>query len=179
MIIVSRNVANLLQMVVEAMLMGKRPDRRMAAVYSVLLAGAIGAAWKHRHFHICTREGLLWMAAHCVCTSAYVISMKQCAAATMNGGSQAPSSNHDNKFSLMGIVFVNHALCILFLLPAAYAMGEIQLFMETTAIHTTEYAMKIVLAGLLSFLFNVALMHSVEPGQVWSHEPRRCRKLLL
>jgi hypothetical protein len=179
MIIVSRNVANLLQMVGEALLMRKRPDRIMAAIYTVLLAGAVGAAWKRNDFHLCTRDGLLWMAAHCTCTSAYVVSMKQCAAATVNGGNQVPSSTHSNKLPLLNIIFVNHVLCILLLLPAAFAMGEVQLFAETTAIHTTEYATKIVLAGLLCFLLSFALMHCVEPGPTSSHEPQRCRKLPL
>lgn len=59
------------------------------------------------------------------------------------------------------MIFVNNVLCIAFLLPAAYAMGEISLFLETTAIRTTEYATKTLLAGFVCFFFNFALLNCV------------------
>ena len=181
MIIVSRNVANLVLMVGDYMVFRKHPDLYAATVYNILLAGAIIAALKQHTFSV-TRIGLLWMMANCICSAAYILCMKhfitttypthQSSTCNSNNGiiplkqSQFSfsSSGTTNKIAgtMCSIIFMHNALCILFLLPAAYIMGEISLFAESTAIHTTEYARKTVIAGVLCFVFNYALLNCVD-----------------
>jgi small-conductance mechanosensitive channel len=166
MIIVSRNVANHLLMFGDYVAFGNRPDAFVLATCSVLLAGALVAAWRHSNLHT-TYLGFLWMVANCFSTSGYILRMKQLSTASTTNESSPPTV----KLSMFCMIFVNNALCIALLLPAAYAMGEISLFLETTAIHTTEYATKNVLAGFVCFFFNFALLNCV--WQSTEHEASR------
>jgi hypothetical protein len=156
MIIVSRNIANLILMFGDFCAFGNRPDSIVLSICFMLLAGAVVAAWRQSHLQT-TSLGLQWMAGNCVTTVGYILCMKQISK-TATTTAALPSAV---KLSRFGMVFVNNALCIAFLLPAAYAMGEISLFVETTAIHTSEYATKNLLAGLVTFFFNFALLNCV------------------
>jgi hypothetical protein len=132
---------------------------------------------------------LSWMIANCICTAAYILCMKhlittayQSSTYNYNNSSTGipstqqqvsfPSSGTTNKITGMiyGIIFTHNALCILFLLPAAYIMGEISLFVESTSIHTTEYASKTVVAGVLCFIFNYALLNCVEQQSMYTKQ---------
>ena len=179
MIIVSRNVANLVLMVGDYIAFRKPPDVYVAMIYCMLLAGAIVAALKQHTFSV-TRIGLLWMMANCICTAGYILCMKHFITnmfvvtsknsnnsvipMTQHQLSSPPTSGSTNKITGMiySIIFIHNALCIVFLLPAAYMMGEVSLFVESTAIHTTEYASKTIIAGVLCFIFNYALLNCLE-----------------
>jgi hypothetical protein len=171
MIIVSRNVANLVLMVGDYAAFGKRPDVIVAAIYSILLVGAVAAAWHQNNFRF-TNDGLVWMVTNCICTSAYILCMKHFISTAATGTQTATPPA--TKLTMFGIIFVNNALCIVLLLPAAYAMGEISLFFATKAIHTAEYATKTIVAGLVCFLFNFALLNCVE--QSTHHHPNVSRR---
>ena len=178
MIIVSRNVANLVLMIGDYIAFRKPPDVYVAMIYNILLAGAIIAALK-QHTFVVTQIGLLWMMANCISTAGYILCMKHfitnmfLSSTSKNSGvmpltqhqlSSPPTAGATNKITGMiySIIFIHNALCILFLLPAAYMMGEVSLFVESTAIHTTEYASKTIIAGVLCFIFNYALLNCVE-----------------
>lgn len=174
MIIVSRNVANLVLMVGDFIAFRTTPDIYVATIYNLLLAGAIIAALKQHTFFV-TQIGLLWMMANCICTAAYILCMKQfittmylSSTCNNHNGSfpftqQSSSTATTNKISDMiySIIFRHNAMCIVLLLPAAYIMGEISLFLQSKAIHTTENAGKTVIAGVLCFIFNYALLNCV------------------
>ena len=172
MIIVSRNVANLVLMVGDFIAFRTTPDIYVATIYNLLLAGAIIAALKQHTFFV-TQIGLLWMMANCICTAAYILCMKQfittmylSSTCNIHNGSfplQVSSTATTNKISDMiySIIFKHNAMCIVLLLPAAYIMGEISLFLQSKAIHTTENAGKTVIAGVLCFIFNYALLNCV------------------
>jgi hypothetical protein len=186
MIIVSRNVANLVLMVGDYIAFRKHPDLYVATIYNILLAGAIIAALNQHTFYV-TQVGLLWMIANCICTAVYILCMKQFITTTYPTQSSAcnnyingsiPLTQQQVSFTSSGpskkipgmiysIIYIHNALCILFLLPAAYLLGEVSLFVESTAIHTTEYASKTVVAGVLCFIFNYALLNCV--GQQSTH----------
>jgi hypothetical protein len=184
MIIVSRNVANLVLLVGDYIAFGKFPDVYVATIYNLLLAGAIVAALRQHTFTV-TRTGLLWMIANCMSTSGYILSLKQLltthtTTATNDGNDTNTShlstpqpalqpSTTPNKSMIYDIIFVNNVSCIMLLLPAAYVLGEISLFAKTTAVHTTEYASKTILAGFLCFLFHYALLNCVEQSTMIHH----------
>ncbi len=182
MIIVSRNVANLVLMVGDYIAFRKPPDVYVAMIYTSLLAGAIVAALK-QHTFVVTQIGLLWMIANCISTAGYILCMKHfittaLLSSTSNNIStitltqQHPSSGTTNKIAGMiyCIISMHNTLCIVILLPAAYMMGEISLFVESTAIHTTEYASKTIVAGLLCFVFNYALLNCVEQQSTYTKQ---------
>jgi GDP-mannose transporter len=199
MIIVSRNVANLVLMIGDYIAFRQYPDIYVATIYNLLLAGAIIAALQQHTFSV-TRTGLIWMMANCFCTAAYILCMKHIittttTSATAGTYSTYPSSsscNHNHgslpltqpqasgplsgsarkstgMIPVYSIIYIHNALCIVFLLPAAYMMGEISLFAASTAIHTTEYASKTVIAGILCFIFNYALLNCVEQQSTHPH----------
>jgi hypothetical protein len=192
MIIVSRNVANLVLLVGDYIAFGKFPDVYVATIYNLLLAGAIVAALRQHTFTV-TRTGLLWMIANCISTSGYILSLKQLLTthtktATTNTITNNSNDGNDtnighlstpqpalqpsvtpNKSMRYGIIFVNNVSCIMLLLPAAYVLGEISLFAKATAVHTTEYASKTILAGFLCFLFHYALLNCVEQSTIIHH----------
>jgi hypothetical protein len=184
MIIVSRNVANLVLMVGDYIAFRKPPDVYVAMIYNMLLAGAIIAALKQHTFSV-TRIGLLWMMANCISTAGYILCMKHFITSmfvssknnsviplTQHQLSSPPTSGSTNKITGMiySIIFIHNALCIVFLLPAAYMMGEVSLFVESTAIHTTEYASKTIIAGVLCFIFNYALLNCVEQQSTYTKQ---------
>ena len=63
--------------------------------------------------------------------------------------------------SKFGMVFVNNLLCIVFLLPVAFAMGEVATFLNTEKIHTYDYATKNAFAGFVGFFLNFASLNCV------------------
>ena len=174
MIIVSRNVANLVLMVGDYIAFRKPPDVYVTMIYTSLLAGAIFAAVK-QHTFVVTQIGLLWMIANCISTAGYILCMKHYITTALLSSTsnnictipltqQYPLHGTTNKITGMiySIISMHNTLCIVILLPAAYMMGEISLFVESTAIHTTEYASRTIVAGVLCFVFNYALLNCVE-----------------
>jgi len=116
----------------------------VVVAFGVMLGGAVMAAWNDITV---TFAGIFWMIANCLSCSGYVLYMKY--------------ATNTIKMSKFGMVYVNNVLCILFLLPAAFAGGEIQLFKATTAIHTPDYALKNLFAGFVGFFLNFASLNCV------------------
>ena len=144
MVTVFKNVTNILTTAGDYAFFGNKPELLVLAAFGVMLLGAVAAA---RHDTFVTSKGLFWMAANCVSTSGYVLYMKY-----------ATKHVHMSKF---GMVFVNNVLCVAFLLPAAYVLGEFSLFSQSTAIHTPVYFVKNVFAGLVGFMLNFASLNCV------------------
>jgi len=114
------------------------------AAFAVMLGGAVFAAWNDLEF---TFIGLFWMTANCLSTSGYVLYMKY--------------ATQSVKMSKFGMVCLNNLLCIAFLLPVAFAMGEVSLFAKTDALHTPDYLWKNVFAGFVGFFLNFASLNCV------------------
>ena len=87
------------------------------------------------------------MAANCVASAGYVLYMKY-------------ATKHI-KLSKFGMVFVNNLLCICFLLPVAFTMGEVSAFLKTDALHTMDYFGKNCVAGFMGFFLNFAALNCV------------------
>lgn len=65
------------------------------------------------------------------------------------------------KLSKFGMVFYNNLLCVFFLLPAAFTMGQVNIFAMTPAIHTPDYFAKNMFAGFVGFFLNFASLNCV------------------
>ena len=113
--------------------------------FGIMLGGAVLAAWNDIYV---TWQGLFWMAANCISTSGYVLYMKH--------------ATNNIKMTKFGMVFVNNVLCIVFLLPCAFAVGEIKLFFQSDALHTFDYAAKNTFAGFVGFFLNFASLNCVQ-----------------
>jgi GDP-mannose transporter len=109
-----------------------------------MLSGAVAAAWNDIYI---SWTGVFWMALNCISTSGYVLYMKF---ATKNV-----------QLSKFGMVFYNNVLCVVFLLPVAWTMGQVTLFRITPALHTADYASKNMFAGLVGFFLNFASLNCV------------------
>jgi GDP-mannose transporter len=144
MVTVFKNVTNILTTAGDCVFFGNKPEGLVIAAFGVMLIGAVAAA---RNDISATPVGMFWMVANCVTTASYVLYMKF---ATKN-----------IKLSTFGMVFVNNLLCIAFLLPVAYYMGQVKVYLETDAIHTYDYTAKNAFAGFVGFVLNFASLHCV------------------
>ena len=144
MVTVFKNVTNILTTGGDYFFFGNQSENLVFVAFGVMLAGAVAAAWNDINI---TALGLFWMAANCVSTSGYVLYMKH--------------ATQHVKLSKFGMVYVNNVLCVVFLLPAAFLMGEISRFMASDGIHTSDYLFKNVFAGFIGFFLNFASLNCV------------------
>lgn len=159
--IVSRNITNFGVILGDYFVFKRRPEAIVLTLCGIMLIGAIVVAWRHSHMHA-TSVGCLWMTGNCMSTVGYILCLKM--ATTTNDGVQ---------LSKCGTIFLNNVLCIVLLLPAAYVMGEVSLFLHTPAIHTSVYASQNIFAGFLTFFFNFALLNCV-----WQKTERKARSFV-
>jgi len=144
MVTVFKNVSNIVTSIGDYAFFGNRSEGLVVAAFGLMLGGAVMAAWNDITI---TPVGIFWMAMNCLSCSGYVLYMKY--------------ATNNIKLSKFGMVYVNNVLCIFFLLPAAFILGEVRLFRETAAIHTADYAFKNLFAGFIGFFLNFAALHCV------------------
>jgi GDP-mannose transporter len=144
MVTVFKNVTNILTTGGDYFFFGNRSENLVFVAFGVMLTGAVAAAWNDINI---TGLGLFWMAANCVSTSGYVLYMKH--------------ATQHVQLSKFGMVHVNNVLCVVFLLPAAYFMGEISLLRNSPGIHTSDYFFKNIFAGFIGFFLNFASLNCV------------------
>lgn len=144
MVTIFKNVTNIATTAGDWYLFGSTTESLVVVAFGIMLTGAVAAAWNDIEV---TWIGLFWMALNCLSTSGYVLYMKF---ATKNV-----------KLSKFGMVFYNNILCVFFLLPIAYFMGQVNVFWTTPAIHTTDYATKNFFAGFVGFFLNFASLNCV------------------
>lgn len=144
MVTVFKNITNILTTGGDFFFFGNRSENLVLVAFGVMLSGAVAAAWNDINI---TAAGVFWMAANCVSTSGYVLYMKH--------------ATQHVKLSKFGMVYVNNVLCVVFLLPAAYLMGEISLFLQSDGVHTRDYFTKNVFAGFIGFFLNFASLNCV------------------
>ena len=144
MVTIFKNVTNIITTAGDWYFFGSKPEPLVMLAFGIMLSGAVAAAWNDITV---TWIGLFWMGLNCVSTSGYVLYMKF---ATKNV-----------KLSTFGMVFYNNVLCVFFLLPVAYFMGQINVFAITPAIHTSDYFIKNFFAGFVGFFLNFASLNCV------------------
>jgi GDP-mannose transporter len=144
MVTIFKNVTNILVTVGDYYCFGQVPELLVVVAFGVMLGGAVAAAWNDIYV---TSQGLFWMAANCCSTAGYVLYLKF---ATKNV-----------KLSKFGMVFYNNVLCTFFLLPVAISMGQVTTFVQTRALHTSDYFMKNAFAGFVGFFLNFASLTCV------------------
>lgn len=144
MVTIFKNVSNITTSIGDYYLFGNKPEPLVMVAFGVMLSGAVAAAWNDMSL---TYAGLVWMALNCISSSGYVLYMKH--------------ATDKVKLSKFGMVFYNNALCVFFLLPVAFGMGEIHLLWESKGLHTMDYATKNLFAGLVGFLLNFASLNCV------------------
>jgi GDP-mannose transporter len=144
MVTIFKNVTNISTTIGDYVWFGNKSEPLVIVAFGIMLGGAVAAAWKDIYI---TWQGLFWMALNCLSTSGYVLYMKY-----------ATKSINLTKF---GMVFYNNVLCVFFLVPAALYMGQFKLFLETEAIHTVDYYLKNMFAGLVGFFLNFAALQCV------------------
>jgi GDP-mannose transporter len=145
MVTVFKNITNIATSVGDYFFFGQTATPLVVVAFGIMLGGAMLAAWKDIHV---TWQGLFWMGANCFSTAGYVLYMK--------------FATNNVKLTKFGMVFVNNVLCVAFLLPISFAMGEVNLFLSTKAIHTTDYMAKNAFAGLVGFFLNFASLNCVQ-----------------
>jgi GDP-mannose transporter len=138
-------VTNIVTSIGDYFFFGSKSEPLVIVAFGIMLGGAILAAWNDIFI---TWQGLFWMAANCCSTSGYVLYMKH--------------ATNNIKLTKFGMVFVNNVLCVVFLLPISFAMGEIKLFFESNSLHTVDYASKNAFAGLIGFFLNFASLNCVQ-----------------
>lgn len=144
MVTIFKNVTNITTTAGDWYFFGSTTESLVVVAFGIMLSGAVAAAWNDITVSF---AGLFWMILNCISTSGYVLYMKF---ATKNV-----------KLSKFGMVFYNNLLCIFFLLPAAAAMGQLNIFATTPAIHTPDYFTKNVFAGFVGFFLNFASLNCV------------------
>lgn len=145
MVTVFKNITNVITTAGDYAFFGSKPEALVMVAFGVMVFGAIAAAWKDITINV---TGLFWMMANCFSTAAYVLYMKH--------------ATQDVKIPKFGMVFVNNVLCVAFLLPVAFLMGEVLTFVESDDIHTPDYYMKNLFAGLVGFFLNFASLNCVQ-----------------
>jgi GDP-mannose transporter len=145
MVTVFKNITNVFTTFGDYIWFGSQPEQLVLAAFGVMLGGAVIAAWKDITI---SPIGLFWMVMNCLSTSGYVLYMKH-----------ATQSIRLTKF---GMVYANNVLCIVFLLPIAFALGEVNLFLITPSIHTVDYTLKNLFAGFVGFFLNFASLSCVQ-----------------
>jgi GDP-mannose transporter len=144
MVTIFKNVTNITTTMGDYYFFGSHVQTLVMVAFGIMLSGAVAAAWNDITI---SGIGLFWMSLNCVATSGYVLYMKF---ATKNV-----------KLSTFGMVFYNNVLCVMFLLPVAFILGETGLFLSSPAIHTVDYGFKNLFAGMVGFLLNFASLHCV------------------
>jgi len=144
LVTVFKNITNIFTASGDYYFFGSVVETLVMVAFGVMLGGAVFAA---KNDISITSVGLFWMAANCAATSGYILYMKF---ATKN-----------IKLSKFGMVFYNNVLCTAFLLPVTIFNGEMRVFLETTAIHTTDYFLKNFFAGFVGFFLNFASLTCV------------------
>jgi len=144
MVTIFKNVSNITTSIGDYYLFGNKPEPLVIVAFGVMLLGAVAAAWNDMSL---SYAGLVWMALNCVSSSGYVLYMKH--------------ATDKVKLSKFGMVFYNNFLCVFFLLPVAFAMGQVHLLWESKGLHTMDYATKNLFAGLVGFLLNFASLTCV------------------
>lgn len=145
MVTVFKNITNILVAGGDKYFFGTSIELMVYFAFGIMLLGAIFAA---RYDLYVTAIGLFWMVMNCFATASYILYMKF---ATKN-----------IKLSKFGMVFYNNVLCTVFLAPVAYFRGEFHLFLNTPALHTTEYFVKNFWAGFVGFFLNFASLNCVQ-----------------
>jgi GDP-mannose transporter len=144
MVTIFKNVTNITTSIGDFYFFGSKSETLVVVAFAIMLSGAIAAAWNDIEIE---PKGIFWMTCNCLTTSGYVLYMK--------------FATKHVKLSTFGMVFYNNLLCVCFLLPAAISMGQTEIFLETKAIHTPDYALKNMFAGLIGFFLNFASLHCV------------------
>jgi GDP-mannose transporter len=144
MVTIFKNITNIITTIGDYYFFGSSSEALVIVAFGIMLGGAILAAWNDISVSL---TGLVWMILNCFSCSGYVLYMK--------------FATKTVKLSKFGMVFYNNLLCIFFLLPAAMAMGQFEIFAQTRAIHTTDYMSKNFFAGLVGFLLNFASLNCV------------------
>eukprot|EP00985_Skeletonema_marinoi_P024515 scaffold17099_cov95-Skeletonema_marinoi.AAC.3 len=144
MVTVFKNITNIMTTIGDCILYGASIELLVMAAFGIMLLGAIFAA---RNDADVTQTGLCWMLANCLCTSGYVLYLKY--------------ATKTVKLSKFGMVFYNNVLCSCFLLPVTMFNGELSMFLNTSALHTVDYAVKNWFAGFVGFFLNFASLNCV------------------
>ena len=144
MVTIFKNVTNIITTFGDYYFFGNSCESLVLLAFGIMLFGAVAAAWNDISV---TPVGIFWMALNCLSTSGYVLYMK--------------FATKTVKLSKFGMVFYNNVLCMVFLLPVAFYMGQFRLLQTTPAIHTADYFSKNVFAGMVGFLLNFASLNCV------------------
>eukprot|EP00568_Trieres_chinensis_P007826 CAMPEP_0183303472 /NCGR_PEP_ID=MMETSP0160_2-20130417/8895_1 /TAXON_ID=2839 ORGANISM="Odontella Sinensis, Strain Grunow 1884" /NCGR_SAMPLE_ID=MMETSP0160_2 /ASSEMBLY_ACC=CAM_ASM_000250 /LENGTH=324 /DNA_ID=CAMNT_0025466379 /DNA_START=141 /DNA_END=1112 /DNA_ORIENTATION=- len=144
MVTVFKNITNIIITIGDYYFFGTTVEFLVMVAFGVMLSGAVAAAWKDVYI---TYAGMFWMMMNCLCTAGYILYMKF---ATKNV-----------KLSKFGMVFYNNVLCMVFLLPVTIVNGELSTFLQTDAIHTSDYFFKNTFAGFVGFFLNFASLNCV------------------
>mmetsp|Transcript_239 Transcript_239/g.532 ORF Transcript_239/g.532 Transcript_239/m.532 type:complete len:375 (-) Transcript_239:1234-2358(-) len=145
MVTIFKNVSNITTSIGDYYFFGNKPENLVIVAFGIMLLGAIAAASNDISV---TPVGLLWMALNCLSSSGYVLYMKR--------------ATEEIKLTKFGMVFYNNVLCVCFLLPAAIAMGQTTLLWESDALHTSDYFLVNLSAGMVGFLLNFASLQCVD-----------------
>jgi GDP-mannose transporter len=144
MVTIFKNISNITTAVGDYYCFGNKPEPLVVVAFGIMLSGAVAAASNDLTL---SPIGILWMVGNCISSSGYVLYMKH--------------ATEKVQLSKFGMVFYNNVLCVVFLLPVAIAMGQTKIFFTTPAIHTPDYAMKNLFAGMVGFLLNFASLSCV------------------
>jgi GDP-mannose transporter len=144
MVTVFKNITNIFTALGDYYFFDTKVEPLVFVAFGVMLGGALFAAKNDVEI---TSIGLFWMAANCLSTSGYILYMK--------------FATKTVKLSKFGMVFYNNVLCTLFLIPVTIYNGEMKLFLQTRAIHTSGYFLKNGFAGFVGFFLNFASLNCV------------------
>jgi len=145
MVTIFKNISNITTATGDFYFFGNKPENLVFVAFGIMLAGAIAAAGYDISMSL---TGFTWMVLNCISTSGYVLYMKHATEKIL--------------LSKFGMVFYNNLLCVAFLLPAAFVMGEVSLFMRSEVVHTVDYFSKNIFAGMVGFLLNFASLNCIE-----------------
>ena len=144
MVTIFKNITNIVVSMGDFYFFGTKVESLVMVAFGVMLGGAIFAA---KNDMSVTFTGLFWMVTNCLATAGYILYMK--------------FATKTVKLSKFGMVFYNNVLCTLFLLPVTLYNGEMKVFMESTQVHTLDYAWKNAFAGFVGFFLNFASLNCV------------------
>mmetsp|Transcript_34262 Transcript_34262/g.51701 ORF Transcript_34262/g.51701 Transcript_34262/m.51701 type:complete len:356 (+) Transcript_34262:181-1248(+) len=144
MVSVFKNINNVVVTFGDKYFFGVRVEPLVLASFLLMLGGAVAAASNDLQ---ASPAGIFWMSANVVSTAGYILYMKF---ATKNV-----------KLSKFGMVFYNNVLCTVFLLPVIILNGEMNIFMNTEALHTVDYFVKNFFSGFVGFFLNFASLNCV------------------
>jgi len=144
MVTIFKNVSNITTAIGDYYFFGNKPENLVIVAFVIMLLGAVAAVENDISLSF---MGLVWMLLNCISSSGYVLYMKH--------------ATETIKLEKFGMVFYNNVLCVCFLLPAAVYLGETRLFWGSKVLHTADYAVKNVFAGLVGFFLNFAALNCV------------------